>query len=74
MPGTTFTAEFPTAEGRPPLRWSFVAGAAGAGHEVNYAPSEQGRETAIAGLDLFNDFDVMFDVAKGVIRLRPIAG
>lgn len=76
QPGATFTAVFPTTEGRQPLTWSFPAGNIGSVNLVNY---EQGQDVnsiqnVNTGLNLYNAFDVMFDVAKGVIWLRPTGG
>ena len=72
--GTTVTATFPTAAGRLPLTWSWVAGE---NYSVDYleyygnpaAPAS--GQTMGPGLTLYNDFDVMFDVADQVIWLRP---
>lgn len=76
-PGTTFTAKFPTTEGRDPLTWTFVAGTNGSVNAVNYS-NETGAafdgQNLNTGLNMYNDFDVMFDVAKGVIWLRPNGG
>ena len=76
-PGTTFTATFPTTEGREPLTWSFVAGSNGSVDAVNYS-NQSGAAFAgqnlNTGLNLYNGYDVMFDVAKGVIWLRPNGG
>ena len=71
--GTTFTAVFPTTEGRDALEWTFTAGDNGSVDLVNY---EQGEATnsiqnVNTGLNLYNAFDVMFDIARQVIWLRP---
>lgn len=72
-PGTTFTAVFPTTAGRAPLQWSFVAGTNGSVNQVGYQQGETTStiQNANTGLNLYNAFDVMFDVAEGVIWLRP---
>ncbi len=70
--GTTFIAEFPTAMGREPLTWTFVAGDNGSVNLVNYQQGEPGGiQNVNTGLNLYNDFDVMFDIADQVIWLRP---
>lgn len=76
-PGTTFTAMFPTTEGREPLKWTFVAGNNGSVNAVNYSNQTGAAfdgQNLNTGLNMYNDFDVMFDVAKGVIWLRPNGG
>lgn len=76
QPGATFTGVFPTTQGRPPLTWSFPAGNIGSVNLVNYVPGEviNPGQNVNTGLDLYNAFDVMFDVAEGVIWLRPTGG
>ncbi len=81
-PGTTFIADQQLTGGHPPLQWTFVAGDNIAVNEVKY----QGRsdvpvegddpstDNVNTGLNLFNYFDVMFDVEKQMIRLRPTGG
>lgn len=73
QPGTTFTANFPTTMGREPLEWTFIAGNNGSVNLVDY---QQGQPSSTVqnvntGLNLYNSYDVMFDVAEGVIWLRP---
>lgn len=75
--GTVFTATFPTAAGRPPLTWEFVAGDNGSVNEVNYGTAggaANSSQNVNTGLNLYNQFDVMFDVASQVIWLRPNGG
>lgn len=76
QPGATFTAVFPTTQGRSPLTWSFQAGDIGSVNLVNYEQGQPGSTTqnVNTGLNLYNAFDVMFDVAEGVIWLRPTGG
>ncbi|AQT80278.1 hypothetical protein B1R94_14920 [Mycolicibacterium litorale] len=67
QPGVTFNAVFPTTQGRPALTWSFTAGDIGSVNLVNY---ESGNvlapgQNVNTGLNLYNQFDVMFDVAEG---------
>lgn len=76
-PGTVFTATFPTTAGRPQLTWQFVAGENGSVNEVNYSTAGGAAESSQnvnTGLNLYNAFDVMFDVASQVIWLRPNGG
>ena len=73
-PGTEFTATFPTTQGRPQLRWTFVAGNDGSVNEVNYSTAggaAESTQNVNTGLNIYNDFDVMFDVRSQVIWLRP---
>lgn len=75
-PGVDFIAEFPTTQGRPPLRWTFVAGNNGSVDLVNYQDGSVASDTqnVNTGLNLYNYYDVMFDVQKQVIWLRPTGG
>lgn len=76
-PGTTMTVGFPAAPGTQPLEWSFVAGNDGSVNQIGYS-SSSGQATkgdnVNTGLDLYDMFDVMFDVEAGVVRLRPNGG
>lgn len=75
--GTVFTATFPTTQGRPQLTWTFVAGDNGSVNEVNYSTAggaAESTQNVNTGLNIYNDFDVMFDVASQVIWLRPNGG
>lgn len=76
QPGATFTAVFPTTAGREPLTWSFPAGNIGSVNLVNYVQGQDlnNIQNVNTGLNLYNSFDVMFDVAEGVIWLRPTGG
>jgi hypothetical protein len=75
QPGTTFSATFPAAEGRPPLTWSFTAGTTISANLVAYSPGQPDQVQYLnGGLNVFNDFDVMFDVENQVIWLRPSDG
>ncbi|TGD88110.1 right-handed parallel beta-helix repeat-containing protein [Mycolicibacterium sp. CH28] len=75
-PGTTFTAQIPTTSGTP-LTWQFVAGDNSSVNEVAYT-NGTGAATPYpnvnTGLNMFNDFDMMFDVESGLIWLRPNGG
>lgn len=77
IPGTKFTAELPTVPGYPALTWSFTAGTVGSVDQVGYL-NVTGAATDVpnvnTGLNLFNDFDVMYDVAEQRIWLRPNGG
>ncbi|MGI9124939.1 MAG: right-handed parallel beta-helix repeat-containing protein, partial [Mycobacterium sp.] len=73
QPGTTFTATFPTTQGRPALTWEFVAGDNTSVNQVDYQKTQKvdNPENVNVGLTLYNYFDVMFDVANKTIWLRP---
>ncbi len=77
QPGVSLIARFPTTEGRSPLEWTFVAGSNGS---VNLVQYQQGSlidgpgQNVNTGLNLYNAFDVMFDVKMQVIWLRPTGG
>ncbi|WP_163789148.1 beta strand repeat-containing protein [Mycolicibacterium aichiense] len=76
-PGSTLIAEFPTAQGRPPLIWSFDAGNIGSVDLANYSSGSGAATTTQnvnTGLNIYNDFDVMFDLQNQVIWLRPNGG
>lgn len=76
QPGVSFIAQFPTAEGKPPLTWTFVAGNNGSVNLVDYANSSAAfsGDNLNTGLNIYNSFDVMFDVQDQVLRLRPTGG
>ncbi len=73
LPGTTFTATFPTTQGRPALTWEFVAGDNSSVNEVRYQQTQKvgNPENVNVGLTLYNYYDVMFDVVEKTIWLRP---
>lgn len=76
-PGTTLAVAFPPAPGSPPLEWSFVAGNDGSVNQINYSSSSGAATTGDnvnTGLNLYDMFDVMFDVEAGLVRLRPNGG
>jgi len=75
-PGTTFTGKFAGAPGYPNLTWSFVAGSNGSVNAVNYNTTGTGApaQNVNTGLNLFNDFDVLFSVSDKRIYLRPNGG
>ncbi len=73
--GTTFKAVFPTTAGRPTLEWTFTAGNNGSVNQVDYEKGVLGgAQNVNTGLNLYNQYDVMFDVAEQVIWLRPNGG
>jgi len=74
--GATFTATFAGAGDHPDLTWSFVAGSNGSVNAVNYDTTSTGApaQNVNTGLNLFNDFDVLFDVSDKMIYLRPNGG
>jgi parallel beta-helix repeat protein len=73
LSGTTFTAVFPTTQGRPALTWEFVAGKNSSVNEVRYQQTQKpsNPENVNVGLTLYNYYDVMFDVVEKTIWLRP---
>jgi parallel beta-helix repeat protein len=73
LPGTTFSAVFPTTQGRPALTWEFVAGENSSVNEVRYQQTQKpsNPENVNVGLTLYNYYDVMFDVVEKTIWLRP---
>jgi parallel beta-helix repeat protein len=73
LPGTTFTAVFPTTQGRPALTWEFIAGDNSSVNEVRYQQTQKpsNPENVNVGLTLYNYYDVMFDVVEKTIWLRP---
>lgn len=75
-PGVSFIAEFPTAQGRPPLEWTFVAGNTVSVDLVDYQNSSAAISTqnVNTGLNLYHYYDIMFDLQKQVIWLRPTGG
>lgn len=75
--GTVLTAAFPTADGKQPLSWNQTIGNQQSVDKFGYMDST-GQASSVnnvnTGLNLFNQYDVMFDVERGRIRLRPNAG
>lgn len=76
-PGMDFTAVYPTTQGRPALTWSFLSGTNSSVDAVGYT-NESGAafpgQNVNTGLNLYNQFDVMFDTQLQVIWLRPNGG
>ncbi len=80
-PGATFLGIFPTALGKPQLVWQYTAGNIGSVDQVGYMNSTGAAidvPNVNTGLNLFNGFDVMYDVQgvnnQAVIWLRPNGG
>lgn len=75
-PGTTFTGQFANAKDPGnPLVWSFTVGFQPAVNKVAYATGGPlGTPNVNTGLNLFNEFDVLFDVSDKKIYLRPNGG
>lgn len=75
--GATLVAVFPTTKGLAPLVWQTTAGNIASVNLVGYV-NETGAAIDVpnvnTGLNMFNDFDVMYDVAEQVIWLRPNGG
>jgi len=76
-PGTILSAALPTQAGYPALTWTQLIGNQQSVNKAGYM-DRTGAATNVnnvnTGLNLFNQYDVMFDVEKGLIRLRPNAG
>lgn len=76
-PGTVLSAAFPTADGKQPLTWNQTIGSQQSVDKFGYMDST-GQASSVnnvnTGLNLFSQYDVMFDVERGRIRLRPNAG
>ncbi len=76
-PNTKLSAQFPTAPGYPALTWNQTVGSQQSVDKFGYMDST-GAATNVnnvnTGLNLFSQYDVMFDVAQGFLRLRPNAG
>jgi parallel beta-helix repeat protein len=75
--GTTFTGVFPQGMGVPPFNWSFVAGSEASVNAIAFTPNGSAASptnSVNTGLNFYNGYDVMFDVATGYLRLRPNGG
>jgi hypothetical protein len=60
------------SNGAPGLTWKVIATAPGGGTAVGLAKAT-GKDGSInVGLDIYFDYNVMFDVAYGVLRLQPL--
>jgi len=75
-PGVKLIAQFATTEGRDPLMWTMVAGDNPSVNFVSYQHSAEAlsAENVNTGLNIYNEFDVIFDAEKQVIWLRPNDG
>lgn len=75
-PGVKLIAQFATTEGREPLTWTMVAGDSPSVDLVSYQHSAVAlsAENVNTGLNIYNEFDVIFDAEKQVIWLRPNDG
>lgn len=75
-PGVTLIAEFQPAQGREPFTWNLVAGDTASVNSVGYGGDSVATtgENVNTGLNLYNTYDVMFDVQNQVIWLRPNDG
>ncbi len=74
--GTTFTGLFPLP-GAPSFNWSFVAGSEASVDAIDFTTSGSAASTGNSvntGLNFYNGYDVMFDVATGYLRVRPSGG
>lgn len=77
LPGTILSASLPTQAGYPALTWTQLIGNQQSVNKAGYM-DRTGAATTVnnvnTGLNLFNQYDVMYDLEKGLIRLRPNAG
>jgi hypothetical protein len=76
-PGTLFSGAFTSATGPSPFTWNLTAGDEDSVNAVEYtsAGSAASKHNSVnTGLDFYNGYDVMFDVATGYLRLRPSGG
>lgn len=74
--GTTFTGLFPLP-GATSFDWSFVAGSEASVDAIDFTTSGSAASTGNSvntGLNFYNGYDVMFDVATGYLRVRPSGG
>lgn len=75
--GTTFNGVFPQLPGVPPFQWNFVAGSEASVNAIAFTTSGSAASptnSVNTGLNFYNGFDVMFDVATGYLRVRPSGG
>jgi parallel beta-helix repeat protein len=75
--GTTFTGAFSDSMGVPLLDWSFDAGNEASVNAIALTTSGSAASptnSVNTGLNFYNGYDVMFDVATGYLRVRPNGG
>jgi hypothetical protein len=75
--GTTFRGLFSDSMGVPLFDWNFVAGSEASVNAIAFTPSGSAASPANSvntGLNFYNGYDVMFDVAAGYLRVRPSGG
>ena len=77
QPGTKFTATFVNHKNPTnPLVWSFVTGDQPSVNIASYQDDGSGKySTEVnAGLNIYNQFDVLFDAENKLVHLRPNGG
>jgi hypothetical protein len=75
--GTTFKGLFSDSMGVPLFDWKFVAGSEASVNAIAFTPSGSAASpgnSVNTGLNFYNGYDVMFDVATGYLRVRPTGG
>lgn len=75
--GTTFKGLFSDSMGVPLFDWNFVAGSEASVNAIAFTPSGSAASpgnSVNTGLNFYNGYDVMFDVATGYLRVRPTGG
>lgn len=75
--GTTFKGVFSQLMGVPPFTWQFVAGSEASVDLIDVTTSGSAASAGNSvntGLNFYNGYDVMFDVATGYLRVRPSGG
>ncbi|MBU3749306.1 MAG: hypothetical protein FGM52_02435 [Mycobacterium sp.] len=76
QPTADLIARFPTTAGRQPFEWKLTAGNTPSVDFVEYGGESAvtKAQNANTGLNLYNTHDVMFDVQRKIIWLRPNDG
>jgi len=75
--GTTFRGLFSDSMGVPLFDWSFIAGEQASVNAIAFTSSGSAASptnSVNTGLNFYNAYDVMFDVATGYLRVRPTGG
>lgn len=75
--GAVFSGTYSTAFPGLPFEWNFTVGSEGSVDAVGFtaaASAASSSNTVNTGLNLYNGYDVMFDVERGFLRLRPSGG
>ncbi|MFM7034030.1 MAG: fibronectin type III domain-containing protein, partial [Planctomycetia bacterium] len=75
--GTTFRGLFSNSMRVPLFDWNFVAGSEASVNAIAFTTSGSAAspgKSVNTGLNFYNGYDVMFDVAAGYLRVRPSGG